>query len=155
MVKQFTLKLISGMLAALLFASNAQAQVGDWQVVQKLKPETLISVKAGERYSCSFQKATLDALTCRPVLHRLTKQPATLTIPRREVRQVRLEPNQAKHGWIGAGIGAGVGAAVGASRSTGPRRGRWIAPALGGALVGGVIGLMVSIFRRGKIIYKA
>ncbi len=148
------LPIIPSLLVVLMFGSSAQAQTGDWQAVQNLKPGTRISVKARHRYLCSLESATEDELVCKVPEHRLSRLPPRITIPRGEVREVRLAPCQAKAAWIGAGIGAGVGAAVGASTGTGSRGAGASMGALAGALVGGVVGATVPIFRRGKIIYK-
>jgi hypothetical protein len=125
-----------------MFGTTAHAQNRDWQAVQNLKPGTRISIKAQERYLCTFENASQDELTCEGVHPRVTRQPSRISIPRREIREVRLPPNQAKYGWIGVGIGAGVGAAGG------------LVGVLGGAAAGGILGTMVPIFRRGKVIYE-
>ncbi len=148
------LPIIPSLLVVLMFASSAQAQTGDWQAVQNLKPGTLISVKVRHRFLCSLEHATENELVCEVPEHRLSRLPPRITIPRGEVREVRLAHNQAKDGAIGAGIGAGVGAAVGANTGTGSRGAGASIGALGGAAIGAVVGTTVPIFRRGRIIYK-
>lgn len=103
-------RMIHCMFALLIAASSAQAQTGDWQAVSS----TL--VKAQRRYLCYVENATDNELVCKVHQPRSLRL-STLTIPRAQVREVHLLPNQAKDAWIGAGIGAGAGAAVAASTS--------------------------------------
>jgi hypothetical protein len=128
---------------------QVQAQTGDWQAVQKLNPGTRISVRAQHRFPCLLEYATADELSCKVPDNRLIRLPYKITIRRGDIREIRLESSQAKDGWIGAGIGAGMGVVLGAS--TGKRS---PIPALGGAMIGGVVGTMVPIFRHGKIVYR-
>lgn len=144
---------VSAVIVVLLLAASTPAQSGDWQAVQNLKPGTRIFVKAQKRYSCTFDHATEEALVCK--VPRPFRGPSLVSLSRPEVREVRLQPNLAKHGWIGAGIGAGVGAAVGASSGTGSRGAGAFFGALGGAMLGGLVGMIVPIFRSGKVIYKS
>ncbi len=146
-------RIISSMLVALLFGSRAQAQTGDWQAVQNLRPGTRIFVKAQHHILCVFEAATDSELVCKP-LRFLRLGPADSRFDRQGVREIRRAPNHAEAGWIGAGIGAGVGAAVGASTGTTPRSGSVIVLTLGGAMIGCVVGTIVLIFQRGKLIYR-
>lgn len=134
--------------------SSRQAQLGNWRVVQNLEPGTRITVKARKSYRCSFEYATQDELVCEGRRAFAIRRPSPFIIPRAEIREIRVQPNQAKHGRIGAGIGAGVGAVAGASQARSYRGTHAFFGALGGALFGSVVGMAVPIFRRGKIIYK-
>ncbi len=148
MTTKCNLRGVSALLIVLLFAASTPAQNTDWQAVQNLKAGTRISVKAQERYSCTFVHATEDILVCN--VPRPFRRPLPVSVPRPEVREVRLKPNRAKHGLIGAGIGAGAGA--GAAASSGKSAG---VGALGGALGGSVAGLIVGgLFDRGRLVYK-
>ena len=150
-------RMIHCMFALLIAASSAQAQTGDWQAVKNLKPGSQVIVKAQRGYSCSVEGANDDQLVCEVQEHRSLRT-STLTIPRAEVREVRVLPNQAKDAWIGAGIGAGVGAIVAGSASRASPGANAFFGALGGAGLGALVGAMVPlfqfIFQRGKIIYK-
>jgi outer membrane lipoprotein SlyB len=122
--------------------------------MQNLKAGTRISVTTREHRLCFVEYATQDELVCKVPESRLARLPSTMTIPRGQIREVRLLRSQAKDGWTGAAIGAGVGAAVGGGTGTGSRGARAFVGVLGGALIGSVVGTMVPIFQRGKIIYK-
>ncbi len=159
MVSAKKLQFISLMVVALLFGSNAQAQSGDWQAVQNLKPGSYILVKAQHRYRCSVEAATNEGLICQGHLPRSLRV-STLIISRSEIRELRMlpHPNQAKDALIGAGIGAGAAALV---AGTGSRSYAGVNAffgglngAAGGALVGGMVPIFQVIFQRGKLIYK-
>lgn len=163
MAQRYKQQLISGALVVLLFASSVQAQsggsrpqaqTGDWQTVQNLQPGTRLTVKGRKTYSCFFEHATADELICEGRRPFAIRRPLSFTIPRTEIREIRVKPSQSKHGCIGAVAGAAVGAAVGASRAKGPRGAGAVIGAPAGALVGGMVGLTIAIFRRGKVIYK-
>jgi hypothetical protein len=150
-------QVISSILVGLLFGSNAQAQAGGWKTVQNLKSGSHVFVKAQRRYLCSIEGATDDELVCE-VHQRRSLRSSTLRIPRVEIREVRVLPDQAKDAWIGAGIGAGAGAiAVGAS-SRDYKGFHAVIGGLAGAGVGALIGATVPIFQvifqHGKLIYK-
>jgi hypothetical protein len=152
-------QITSSMIVALFFGFTAQAQTGDWQAVQNLKPGSYILVKAQHRYRCSVESATDDELICEGHLPRSLRV-STLRTPRSEIHEIRRlpQPNQAKDAWIGAAIGAGAGATVAASTSrTSPGANAFFG-ALGGAgfgaLVGGIVPIFQVIFQRGKLIYK-
>jgi hypothetical protein len=152
-------QIISSMVVALLFASSAQAQTGDWQAVQNLKPGAYILVKAQHRYRCSVERATDDELVCEGHLPRSLRL-STLIIPRAEIQEVRIlpHPNQAKDAWIGAGIGGAAGAvAAGTTSRTYPGVNAFfggLGGAAGGALVGGIVPIFQVVFQHGKVIYK-
>jgi hypothetical protein len=152
-------QIISSLLVALFFGFTAQAQTGDWQAVQNLKPGSYILVKAQHRYRCSLESATDDELICEGHLSRSLRL-SILRIPRSEIHEVRKlpHPNQAKDAWIGAGIGAGAGAVVAGTNSRDyPGVHAFfggLAGAAGGALVGGTVPIFQVIFQRGKLIYK-
>jgi len=160
-------QIISSMLALLLLESNAQAQTqtqtqsqtqtqtqaGDWQAVVNLKPGTRISLKAQHHILCVFQAATDDELVCKPKRF-LWLGPRESRFDRQSIREVRLERNQTKDMLIGTGIGTGAGAIAGATTGKAPRGGSLLVLTLGGSLVGSVVGGIVSIPLRGKIIYK-
>ena len=152
-------QIISSMLVALFFGFTAQAQTGDWQALQNLKPGSYILVKAHHRYRCSVEGATDDELICEGHLPRSLRV-STLRIPRSEVHEVRRLPqsNQAKDAWIGAAIGAGAGATAAASDSRTSRGANAFFGGLAGAGLGALLGATVPvfqvIFRRGNLIYK-
>jgi hypothetical protein len=110
-------RIISSMVGVLFLGSSAHAQTGAWQAVENLRPGTHISVKTQHNYPCLFASASEEELVCYRPRNRLLRLPATITIPRGEIREVRMEPNQAKEAWIEAAIGAGAGAAAAASNS--------------------------------------
>lgn len=148
---------ISSILVGLLFSSNAHAQTGDWRAVQDLNPGSHILVKAQRRYLCSVEGATDDELICE-VGQRRTLRTSTIRIPRSDIREIRVLPNQAKDAWIGAGIGAGAGAIA---AGTGNRTDKGFYAFFGGlagagigALVGATVPIFQVIFRRSKLIYK-
>jgi hypothetical protein len=152
-------QIISSIVVVLFFEFTAQAQTGDWQAVQNLKPGSRILVKAQHRYLCSMEGATDDELVCEGHQPRSLRL-STLTIPRSEIQEVRMlpQPNQAKDAWIGAAIGAGAGATAAASNSRTSRGANAFFGALAGAGFGALVGAMVPvfqvIFRHGKLIYK-
>src|SRR5437879_7032281 len=134
-------QIASSMVVALFFGFTAQAQAGDWQAVQNLKPGSYILVKAQHGYRCSVEGATDDELICDGHLPRSLRM-STLRIPRSEILEVRRlpQPNQAKDAWMGAAIGAGVGATVAArSSKTSPGANAFFG-ALGGAGFGALVG---------------
>jgi len=145
------------MFALLIAASSAQAQTGDWQAVENLKPGSSTLVKVQRRYLCYVENATDNELVCKVHQPRSLRL-STLTIPRAQVREVHLLPNQAKDAWIGAGIGAGAGAAVAASTSRTSRGASAFFGALAGAFLGRLVGMTVPLFQfifpHGRIIYK-
>jgi hypothetical protein len=148
---------ISSILAGLLFGSNAQAQTGDWRAVQDLNPGSRILVKSQHSYLCSVEGTTDEELVCE-VQKRRSLGTSTIMIPRAEIREVRVLPNQAKEAWIGAGIGAGAGAiAAGAGSRTYKGANAFFGGLAGaglGALVGAAVPVFQVIFRRSKLIYK-
>ncbi len=146
-------RIISSIIFVLLFGSSAQAQNGDWQAVENLKPGTRLTVKARHNILCIFQSATDDELVCKP-LRFLHLGPGESRFDRQSVREIRLEPNLAKHMWVGAGIGAGAGAIAGATTGSPPRGGRIIVLTLAGAAAGSILGGILSIPLRGKLIYR-
>ena len=157
MITSRTPRIISWVLVVLLFASSAEAQIGDWQAVQNLKSGTRILVKAKERYFCSFENASNDQLVCEVPRHG-TLGRRSVAILRSEITEVRRLPNQAKAAWIGAGVGAGAGAVLGASTSKTSRGANaffgGVAGAGLGALVGGIVPIFQVLFHHGKVIYK-
>jgi len=146
-------QIISLMVAVVFFGSSAQAQTGDWQAVEKLKPSTRLSLKAQHHILCVFQAATDDELVCRPI-RILRLGPAESRFDRQSVREIRLARNQGKDIAIGAGIGGGAGAIACAIKSTDHPGFNAVVGGLSGALVGTVVGAIVSIPLRGKLIYK-
>jgi len=147
-------QIISSLVVVFLLASNAQAQAGDWQALQHLRPGTRITVKTRHRARCFFTMATDDELVCKPP-RLLWLGPAERRFDRQSVREVRLESSDEANGAVGAAIGAGAGAALGASNGNGTlTRG-------GGAFLIGSIGALCGWFfgsdfhiLHGKIIYK-
>src|SRR6266481_7543 len=121
-------QIISSLLVVLFLGSNAQAGTRDWQAVKNLQPGARIIVKTQHRYPCIFVSATEDELFCDVPRHWRLGLPAGMTFSRREIREVRKLPNQAKDAWIGAGIGAGAGAIMaGAGSRTYPGPMRFLA----------------------------
>jgi len=57
--------------AAVLLASTAPAQTGDWQAVKNLQPGTKISVHSASPFHnlCIFERATDEQLVCEHILH--------------------------------------------------------------------------------------
>jgi len=153
MTSNYKRPMASTILGVLLLGSNAQAKAGDWQSVRNLKPGTHITVKAQHNVLCLFQSATDNELVCKP-LRFLSLGSRNGTFDKQSVREIRREPNVTKHALIGAGIGGGAGAIAGATTGTPPRGGRATVLTLGGALVGSVAGVIVSIPLRGKLIYR-
>jgi hypothetical protein len=148
--------MIHCMLALLILASSAQAQTGNWQAVENIKPGSRISVKAEHRVRCIFRYATDDELVCKRIHRGLFRSaPPEIAFDRPSVREVRLEKSDEANAAVGAAIGAGVGAAAGASNGNGTlTRG-------GGALLLGALGAVIgwsfgSEFHvlHGKIVYK-
>jgi hypothetical protein len=148
-------QIISTMVVALFFGFTAQAQTGDWQAIENLKPGTRISVKARHRVRCVFQRASQDELACERFDRLFRTLPSKIVFDRQSVREVRLERSNEANAAVGAAIGAGAGAAAGASSGNGTlTRG-------GGALLLGCIGAIVGWFfganfhiLHGKTIYK-
>ena len=156
-------RIVSSMLAALLLASNAQAQtqtpasaqtqVGDWQAVESLKRGTPISVKARRHVLCLFKSATEHELVCKPPrLFVLGAREARFD--RQSVREVRIRRNRENDGWIGAGIGAGAGGVIGAGTPRTPGDATPIFDAGIGTVLGGIFASVVPIFHHDKTIYK-
>jgi hypothetical protein len=148
------MKIISLLLAVLMYGPGVQAHTGDWQAVEKLTPGTRISVRAQHRIRCVFQRATDDELACKR-LYRSLALSSEIVFDRQSVREVRLERSDEANGAVGALIGAGAGAAVGASN------GKGTATREGGALLLGSIGAIAGWFigadfhiLHGKSIYK-
>jgi hypothetical protein len=152
-------QIIFSLLVVLLIGSNAQARTGDWQAVKNLQPGARIMVKTQHRHPCIFVSATEDELLCDVPHHWRLGLPAGMTFSRREIREVRKLPNQAKDAWIGAGIGAGAGAVIaGTGSRTYPGVNAFFG-GLAGAGPGALVGAMVPIFQLafhggGKLIYR-
>jgi hypothetical protein len=150
-------KIISAILAVLVFASSVQAQTNDWRKVEFLEPGRRIIVKAQHNIYCSFEGATDDQLICE-VREARSIHTTTISIPRADVREVRTLPNQAKSAWIGAGIGAGTGAIAGGVQSRDYPGVHAFFGGLAGAGIGALVGSAVPIFKlaitRGEVIYR-
>jgi uncharacterized protein YcfJ len=156
-------KTIPFLLAALLLASSALAQTGDWQAVKKLPPGTKISVRAGHlfiRNTCFFLSATDDQLVCERAVHARRRMivppiPPDAVYERSKIREVRLEHSDTANTLAGAGIGAGIGAALGASSNNGTltRGGGALLIGALGALVGGSFGREFPVIH-GKVVYR-
>ena len=149
--------------AAVLLASNARAQTGDWQAVKALQPGTRISVRPNRsfvRNTCFFLSATDNQLVCERVLHGRRRMiippiPTQAVYERGKMREVRLEHGEGVNSLAGAGIGGGIGAALGASANNGPVTRGGGAFLLGGigAVGGGSFGRDFPVIR-GKVIYR-
>jgi hypothetical protein len=145
--------------AAVLLASTATGQTGDWQVVKNLQPGTKISVQGGHSFHnlCVFEHATADQLVCEHIRHgpRGAVLPSERVYQRGTIREVRLEHSDTANIATGAAIGGGIGAAVGASAGNGTLTRGGGALLLGGigALVGGTFGRDFPV-THGKIIYR-
>jgi hypothetical protein len=152
-------KIISSLLVVLLIGPNALAQKAEWRAVENLRPGARILVKTQHRYRCIFVSATEDELSCDIPHYWRLGLPAGMTFSRREIREVRKLPNQAKDAWIGAGIGAGAGAVIaGTGSRTYPGVNAFFG-GLAGAGPGALVGAMVPIFQLafhggGKLIYR-
>jgi hypothetical protein len=146
-------------LSALLLATAATAQTGDWEAVRNLPPGTRISVRDGHPFHnlCIFQRATDDQLFCERILHGLSRGmiPPEAVYPRDKVRDVRLEHSDAANVATGAAIGGGIGAAIGASAHSPSltRPGGALLLGTGGAIIGGFFGRDFPI-THGKVIYR-
>lgn len=145
--------------AAVLLASTALAQTGDWQAVKNLRPGTKISVQGGHSFHnlCIFEHATDEQLVCEHILHgpRGAFIPSERVYERKRIREVRLEHSDAANMATGAAIGGGIGAAVGASAGNGTltRGGGALLLGAGGALIGGAFGRDFPV-AHGKVIYR-
>jgi hypothetical protein len=84
------MKIISLLLAVLMYVPGVQAHTGDWQAVEKLTPGTRISVRAQHRTRCVFQRATDDELACKR-LYRSLALSSEIVFDRESAREVRLE----------------------------------------------------------------
>jgi hypothetical protein len=94
------------MVSLALASSAICAQTGDWQTVETLKPGTVVSIKTRHRYLCTVDHVTSRELVCQPRGARIVPSPLSAGFPRAEIREIRLEHNQLKDAWIGAGVGA-------------------------------------------------
>jgi hypothetical protein len=149
-------RILYPILALVMFVSSAQAQIGDWQDVEDLPPDTVISVQTGYRYPvrCMFEYATDRILFCAVAYRSRLIEPHEMRLDRSEISQVSFdngERNTAK----GALIGGGIGAAIGAS----PDPGRSGYTRLGGAvllgLIGGAVGHVIAMDHpHYRVIYK-
>src|SRR5215471_7454730 len=127
-------------LTFLLVASDGLAQNSDWQIVKGLHFGARISVRTTHRSlhdPCVFQQATDDGLICLYATHSQWVPASTISFPRADVREVRLERGDGSNTALGAIIGAGTGAALGGAVA---KSGRKAAAAAGGGLIGSVIG---------------
>ncbi len=105
---------IAPLLVLLLISSLAAAQTEDWQVVENLKPRTLISVEDKHHVihdSCRFRGVVDSQLFCEYGSHPFG--PSEIVFRQESIRAVRREHNSAL---IGLTSGAGAGAIIGASR---------------------------------------
>src|SRR5215467_7319058 len=103
----FCSRWIYPMLAWMLLATCASAQVGDWNLVKSLSPGARISVKTRVRLTCNFQAASDDTLLCQQTRHaRIPLPPQVIEFERKKVREVRLERSEAANALTGAGLGA-------------------------------------------------
>lgn len=142
-------------LASLLFAASAAcAQTGDWQTVEALKPSTIVSVKTRNRYLCTVDHVTPDALVCQPHGSRIVLIPMPASFPRADIREIRLEHNQSKDAQIGAGAGAVTGASLGAASNSASKIAGGFFGGLGGGVAGALIGATVTIVHHKRVIYK-
>ena len=156
-------RILSLIVAPLIFVSCVQAQTGDWQAVKNLPSGIPVTVKAKRRQHCIFQYATDDKLVCTA---RRRSRHLTFAFPRAEVRQVRTPPGP---GWEKGGlVGAEIGAATVATAVTfncASKQFECAAPAIviplsgvAGAGAGWIVGSIASglhdVFRRGTVIYK-
>ena len=148
-------KLILLLSTALLLASTAPAQTGDWQAVKHLQPGTKISVHF--RNLCVFEHATDEQMVCEHTLHgpRGAFFPSERVYERRKIREVRLEHSDTANIATGAAIGGGIGAAIGANASNGTltRGGSALLLGTGGALIGGIFGRDFPV-THGTVIYR-
>jgi hypothetical protein len=152
-------KAIFFLLAAVLLASTAPAQTGDWQAVKNLRPGTKISVQYGRPFHnmCIFEHATDEQLVCERILRGFSRAfiPPQAVYERKKIREVRLEHSDAANIATGAAIGGAVGAAVGAGAGNGTltRGGSALLLGTGGALIGGAFGRDFPV-AHGKVVYR-
>ncbi len=156
----------AAMLTALILLSATPAQpqararksnpTNDWRAVKNLQPGTNISVRGGHRIKCVFDNATDSDLTSvRVPRDTFPISPASITLARSIILEVRIEHSAEANAATGAAIGGGNGAALGAAAN-----GQTVTRG-GGALVVGGIGALVGAFAGrdfsvlpGKIIYR-
>jgi len=148
------LRLVMAVAISSLAASAACAQKGDWQAVENLKPGTVVSVKTRHRYPCTVDRVTSDALFCERSRPFLVPIRVPSSFSRAEIREVRLEHNQSKDAWIGAGVGAAAGASLGAASNHVSRFGGGLFGGLGGGMVGALVGATIPIVHHKQVIYK-
>jgi hypothetical protein len=149
------LRIVSILLTLWLMGSLAGAQSQDWQVVEELKPRTLISVEDMHRIihdTCRFQGVVDGQLLCEYSSHPFGSN--EIAFRQQSVRAVRKEHNSTL---IGLAIGAGAGAIIGASRNAYPGIGRGGSALVGAGLLGGMGALGGSIaghICHGRVIYR-
>ena len=137
-----------------LAASAASAQKADWQAIEILKSGTVVSVKTRHRYLCTLDHATSDTFVCQSCSHRIVPIPMPPGFSRNEIREIRLEHNQSKDAWIGAGVGAVAGISLGASSNSASRGAGAFFGGIGGGLAGALLGGAGPIFHHKQVIYQ-
>jgi len=136
------------------FVTAAQAQTGDWQAVKALKSGTVVSVRTHHRYLCTVDRVTSDSLVCQPRRAGIVPIPIPASFTRADIREIRLEHNQSKDAWVGAGVGAVTGASLGASTNRVSRVTGGFFGGLAGGMAGALIGATVPIVHHKEVIYK-
>ncbi|MBI3476162.1 MAG: hypothetical protein HY010_10545 [Acidobacteria bacterium] len=145
-------RMILLLLSPLLLAWNAFSQVGDWNAVRNLSPDTKIHVtlKRGRTFGhCFFDRADEEELVCT---HRAGLYSRRAGYRRGNIKTVYLTHNGVA---IGIGIGAGTGAVIGATRSTCCHVAWAVIGAGGFALLGGFVGLIADPFFHGHAVYRS
>lgn len=153
--RKYKRQIFSSMLVILLFSSNTQAQTGEWQAVQSLRPGTRIRVKTLHPVQCVFQRATEDELTCERFYRVIQPPLSEVVFDRRSIREVRIETSDEANGTVGALIGAGAGIAIGVStvKTSNEREGRSLLLGSVGAIIGWFFAHDFHIVHA-RIIYK-
>ena len=136
-------------------AAFAQSNKSAWESLSTLQAGHKIEVKTNaNKVSGAFVSVSDTAIS-------LQAPAGEETIPRTDVRSVKLMENKhrLRNAAIGAAIGAGVGAGAGAAAGKGPAHGGFDFAGLGagiGAAAGGVIGAIVgALWPNHQTIYRA
>jgi hypothetical protein len=128
-------------------ASIAQTSTDDWRNVERLLPGVEIAVTGpSSKLRCTLLAATDDNLTCAPIVHwRRRGTPSEISIPRANIRELRLvhsEDEQRSAGTAGGAIAGAIIGTVGGIAGGPPRAARvLIAAPLLAAIGAGIGGL--------------
>src|SRR5579872_3420119 len=109
-------RMVSCMLSLLILVSSVHARTGDWQAVKDITPDTHISVKGNRRFRvpCLFRRATEEELVCDHMARESIFHSGPERIfDRRNIREIRLEYNDASRRGVGVAIGFAAGTTIG------------------------------------------